>query len=113
MDSISSESQHSFHLESCDMYGLFKFSHIKTPNLMVFREISFTNEMFLWLNKKRNFLLLLNRKRLELHVLQRRQPKTLVRFSETLNVLQMRQVRLFTLENHASFSRIYLSIPHK
>ena len=51
MDSISSELQHSFRLESAD-------KHNKTPRLMAFREISFCNyvwnEMFLWLNEKGN-----------------------------------------------------------
>ena len=37
----SSESQHNFCLESCDTHGLFNFSHNKTPNPMVFGEISF------------------------------------------------------------------------
>ena len=44
MDSIPSKSQHSFCLESCDTYGLFNFSHNKTPNLVV------------WLNKEGKFI---------------------------------------------------------
>ena len=69
----------------------FIFSHDKTPSLMVFREISFWNEMFLCSIKLEMFtVLLLNRnwfsscKRRELQAVQRRQQETSRRFCEKL-----------------------------
>ena len=61
-------------------FFFFYFSHDKTPNLMVFREILFWNEMFLC-SKKRNCLLLLNRNSFSLYVNAAETPN--VNFRET------------------------------
>ena len=50
-----------------ETHDFFYFSHDKTPNLMVFREILFWNEMLLC-SKKRNCLLLLNRNSFSLYI---------------------------------------------
>ena len=75
--------------------SFFNFSHDKTrtPNLMVFREISFWNGMFLQFNKNGNVYccwIVIDsphvRKSRELHAVQRRQQETTRQFCKTLNI---------------------------
>ena len=96
------------------------FSHRKTPYLMVFREISFWNEMFLCSILKQKCLLLLNRnwssscKRRESQAA--RDFATVLRDTCRPYFLQMRRNKskyANNCQNHACFPRIYLSILHK
>ena len=99
--------------------GCFNFPHDKTPNLMVFNEISFRNEMFRC-SIKRKCLLLLNRKWFSsckhLESQAARDFATVLRDNCRPYVLQRRRNELkytFNCQNHACFPRIYLSILHK
>ena len=95
----------------------FSFSHDKTHNVMVFREISFWNEMFLRSILKRKWLLLLNRNWFS--TCKRRESQAATDFATVLPdtcrpyVLQMRRNEskyANNCHNHACFPRIYLSI---